>query len=116
MPPGSGIDFAAPRRTPMGDALYQQLSEWTNLQMIYSAALAAFTLDGDSELARQYLHIAAQFPSVLIEVIGKFKEHGALQAFVSMSRIWLKVYLQLRTTPIPCARATVSKKVRRPTK
>ncbi|KAJ7783960.1 hypothetical protein DFH07DRAFT_764329 [Mycena maculata] len=41
---------------------------------IYSAALAAFTLDDDSELARQYLHIAVQFPAVLIKVIAKFKE------------------------------------------
>ncbi|KAJ7119179.1 hypothetical protein C8R44DRAFT_923196 [Mycena epipterygia] len=76
MPPGSGIDFVAPRRTPMSNVLYQQVAEWTDLRMIYSAALAALTLDGDSELARQYLHIAAQFPSVLIKVIGKFKERA----------------------------------------
>ncbi|KAJ7816873.1 hypothetical protein B0H14DRAFT_2602402 [Mycena olivaceomarginata] len=38
------------------------------------AALAAFTLDGDSVLARQYLHIAVQYPLVLIKVLGKFRE------------------------------------------
>ncbi|KAJ7136115.1 hypothetical protein C8R44DRAFT_769721 [Mycena epipterygia] len=73
-PPGSGIDFAPPRRTPMTDAQHQKVSEWVDLQMIYSAALAAFTLDGDTELARQYLHIAAQYPMVFIKVLGKFKE------------------------------------------
>ncbi|KAJ7811284.1 hypothetical protein B0H14DRAFT_2606630 [Mycena olivaceomarginata] len=38
------------------------------------AALAAFTLDGDSVLARQYLHIAVQYPLVLIKLLGKFRE------------------------------------------
>ncbi|KAJ7929757.1 hypothetical protein B0H13DRAFT_2538817 [Mycena leptocephala] len=61
--PHAGIDFAPPRHTPMSDTL-----------MLHSAALAAFTLDGDSELARQYLHIAVQYPGVFIKVLGKFKE------------------------------------------
>ncbi|KAJ7452720.1 hypothetical protein B0H11DRAFT_1876199 [Mycena galericulata] len=73
-PPGCGIDFAPPRRTPMPDAKYQKTQRYADLQMAYSAALAAFTLDGDSELARQYLHIAAQYPIVLIKIIGRFKE------------------------------------------
>jgi hypothetical protein len=76
-PPGSGIDFSPPRRTPMTDAQIAKMNKWVDLQMIYSAALAAFTLDGDSSLARQYLHMAAQYPLVLIKVIGKFKERGA---------------------------------------
>ncbi|KAJ7666775.1 hypothetical protein DFH06DRAFT_251179 [Mycena polygramma] len=72
--PGAGIDFGPPRRTPMPDALFQSLARWRPLQMTHSAALAAFALDGDSELARQYLHIAVQHPGVLIKVLGKFKE------------------------------------------
>ncbi|KAJ6510892.1 hypothetical protein C8R45DRAFT_1089026 [Mycena sanguinolenta] len=73
-PAGSGIDFARPRRTPMNDAQIDKMKKWVNLQMIYSAALAAFTLDGDSALARQYLHIAVKYPVVLIKILGKFKE------------------------------------------
>ncbi|KAF8184093.1 hypothetical protein K438DRAFT_1724176 [Mycena galopus ATCC 62051] len=73
-PPGSGIDFAPPQRAPMTDAQIKKVEKWVDLQMIYSAALAAFILDGDSTLARQYLHIAVKYPSVLIKVIGKFKE------------------------------------------
>ncbi|KAJ7666776.1 hypothetical protein DFH06DRAFT_251173 [Mycena polygramma] len=73
-PPGSGIDFAPPRRTPMTAAQVSKMGKYTDLQMIYSAALAAFTLDGDSELARQYLHIAVQYPNVLIKVLGNMKE------------------------------------------
>ncbi|KAJ7702198.1 hypothetical protein B0H17DRAFT_1327178 [Mycena rosella] len=65
-PLGSGIDFGPPRLAPLTAAQLQQ--------MIHSAALAAFTLDGDSELARQYLHIAAKVPMVFIKVLGLFKE------------------------------------------
>lgn len=73
-PPGSGLDFAAPRRTPMTDAQRRKMGKYVSLQMIHAAALAAFTLDGDSALARQYLHIAAQTPLVFIKVLGRFKE------------------------------------------
>ncbi|KAJ6530227.1 hypothetical protein B0H19DRAFT_1328299 [Mycena capillaripes] len=70
VPTRAGIDFRPPCRTPMSDALVKSLAEFSSLQMLHSAALAAFTLDGDSELARQYLHIAVQFPWVLIKVLG----------------------------------------------
>ncbi|KAJ7153106.1 hypothetical protein C8R43DRAFT_885952 [Mycena crocata] len=73
-PPGSGIDFAAPQSTPMTPAQLKAITKYIDLQMIYSAALAAFTLYGDCELARQYLHIAVQYPIVLVKVLGKFKE------------------------------------------
>jgi hypothetical protein len=59
------------------DAQVENMKRWVDLEMVYSAALAAFTLDGNSALARQYLHMAAQYPLVLIKVIGKFKERGA---------------------------------------
>ncbi|KAJ6551076.1 hypothetical protein B0H10DRAFT_1727820, partial [Mycena sp. CBHHK59/15] len=65
MPSGSGIDFAPPRRTAMTGAQHQKVTKWTDLQMIYSASLAAFTLNGDCELARQYLHITMQFLTVV---------------------------------------------------
>ncbi|KAJ7888611.1 hypothetical protein B0H14DRAFT_2497782 [Mycena olivaceomarginata] len=57
------ITFAPPRRTPMPDAQVEKMKRWVDLEMVYSAALA-----------RQYLHMAAQYPLVLIKVIGKFKE------------------------------------------
>jgi hypothetical protein len=60
------ITFAPPRRTPMPDAQDEKMNRWVDLEMVYSAALA-----------RQYLHMAAQYPLVLIKVIGKFKERGA---------------------------------------
>ncbi|KAJ6545081.1 hypothetical protein DFH09DRAFT_659271 [Mycena vulgaris] len=85
-PPGSGIDFGPPRRAPLTAAQLQQVNRFTDLQMIYSAALAAFTLDGDSELARQYLHVAAQFPMVLIKVLGRFKERVDLDAHATRGK------------------------------
>jgi hypothetical protein len=83
--PHAGIDFAPPRHTPMSDTLVQSLTKWYPLQMLHSAALAAFTLDGDSELARQYLHIAVQYPGVFIKVLGKFKERGESWYTLSLS-------------------------------
>ncbi|KAK7028501.1 hypothetical protein R3P38DRAFT_928192 [Favolaschia claudopus] len=75
-PPGSGVDFDSPRRTPMSDTEYEKRKAgWNDLQISHSAALAAFICDGDTPLARQYLHLAVQVtPSVLIKVIGKYKE------------------------------------------
>ncbi|KAK7052556.1 hypothetical protein R3P38DRAFT_2861009 [Favolaschia claudopus] len=73
-PEGSGIDFAEPRRTPMTDAEIAKIKRLLDLQMIYSAALAAFMLDGDTPLAHQYLHIASKFPTVLIKVLLRYKE------------------------------------------
>ncbi|KAJ7607591.1 hypothetical protein FB45DRAFT_948030 [Roridomyces roridus] len=75
-PRGSEVDFAPPNRAAMTpEELEDVTNPFMNLQTIYSAALAAFTVDGDSELARQYLHLAvSKFPAVLIKVLGKFKE------------------------------------------
>jgi hypothetical protein len=102
-PPGSGIDFSPPRRTPMTDAQIAKMNKWVDLQMIYSAALAAFTLDGDSSLARQYLHMAAQYPLVLIKVIGKFKERGAHNPYLVF--FWSRAdAVQLTSTRIQHAR------------
>ncbi|KAJ7758045.1 hypothetical protein B0H16DRAFT_1370752 [Mycena metata] len=69
------LDFAPPKLTPMSGAQIKGLVEYSSLQMVHTAALASFILDGNSVLARQYLHIAVQrFPGILIKVIGKFKE------------------------------------------
>ncbi|KAJ7471942.1 hypothetical protein FB451DRAFT_311491 [Mycena latifolia] len=78
-PPGGGLDFSPPRRTPMTAAKYLETAQnpLLSLQLTYTAALAAFTLDGNSELARQYLHIAAQHPRVLIKVLGRFPERAS---------------------------------------
>ncbi|KAJ7187255.1 hypothetical protein C8R46DRAFT_936364 [Mycena filopes] len=75
-PPGEGaIAFLAPKRTPLSDAEMGKLMRYHSMQMMHSTALATFLLDGDSELARQYLHIAVQYyPGVLIKVLGRFKE------------------------------------------
>ncbi|KAJ7187034.1 hypothetical protein C8R46DRAFT_283213 [Mycena filopes] len=79
-PPRGGVDFAPPFRNAMNEIKYRELA--TNpllrLQMTYTAALAAFTLDGNSELARQYLHIAARYPIVLVKVIGRFEEQTSV--------------------------------------
>jgi hypothetical protein len=87
-PPSSAIDFVPPRHTPMPATQCQQVAKYADLQMSYSAALAAFMLDGDSELARQCLHIAVHHPAVLVKVLGKFKERGtcARAAFIHLGR------------------------------
>jgi hypothetical protein len=77
-PPGSGFDFAPPRLAPLTTAQLKQVNKFPDLQMIHSAALAAFTVSGDSELERQYLHLAVKFPLVLIKVLGRFKERSRL--------------------------------------
>ncbi|KAF7305414.1 MYND-type domain-containing protein [Mycena chlorophos] len=73
-PKGKPLKFAPPRLTPMSSKLLKRVGEWVNVQFVHSAALATFMLDGDSELARQYLHLAVQYPAVLIKVLGKFRE------------------------------------------
>ncbi|KAE9392954.1 hypothetical protein BT96DRAFT_887634 [Gymnopus androsaceus JB14] len=69
-----GIKFKAPFKKPLTKAEIERMSKYVDLQMIHSATLSAFMLYGDVELSRQYLHIAVQYPHVLIKVIGKFKE------------------------------------------
>ncbi|KAJ7763481.1 hypothetical protein B0H16DRAFT_1527951 [Mycena metata] len=77
------LDLAPPKLTPMSGAQIKGLMKYsslqqtiTALQMVHTAALATFILDGDSVLARQYLHIAVQrFPGILIKVIGKGPVH-----------------------------------------
>ncbi|KAJ7669032.1 hypothetical protein B0H17DRAFT_949558, partial [Mycena rosella] len=77
MPEGSGIDLTPPHQTPLTDAECAETAKSVDLRMIHSAALA---LDGDSALARQYLHIAARYLLVFIKVLGKLKERGAPRA------------------------------------
>lgn len=63
-PPGSGMDFKEPSSAPL-----TQKIKWVHDEMVYPAALAAFTLWGDCKLARQYLHAAVEAnPQVLIKV------------------------------------------------
>ncbi|KAK0442426.1 hypothetical protein EV421DRAFT_1808973 [Armillaria borealis] len=75
-PPGSGTDFKEPSSAPLTKKI-----EWADDEMVYPAALAAFTLWGDCELARQYLHAAVEAnPQVLIKVLANSKRPSDLKA------------------------------------
>lgn len=70
------IKFGKPSAKPLKIVQVEKMSRFPDLQMIHSAALSAFMTYGDVKLSRQYLHIAVQYPHILIKVIGRFKERG----------------------------------------
>ncbi|KAJ7100232.1 hypothetical protein B0H15DRAFT_944572 [Mycena belliarum] len=71
-PPLAAASILLPRAALVTAADYSEMAQNPDVRLyaIYTAALAAFTSDGGSELARQYLHLAAQHPKIL----GKFPE------------------------------------------
>lgn len=73
-PPRGGCVFKVPSKDPLTASRKANLQD-QNASMIYSAALAAYRLYGDCELARQYLASAASLNShVLLKVLGKVQQ------------------------------------------
>lgn len=64
-----GCDFKKPFSDPMPDEEEKKMTRYCIDYMIYTAALAAFKLYGDSPLARQYLRIAAKINPVILSRI-----------------------------------------------
>lgn len=88
-PPLGGCDFKKPFSEPMSDALEQEMSEFSVDYMIYTAALAAFKLYGDSPLSRQYLRMCAKLnPVILSRVLAK-NERPSMQPLILNLRILL---------------------------
>jgi len=71
-PDRGGCVFKTPSKAPLSAVRVEALGKWCKADMAYTAALAAYKLWGDCELARQYLHIgAAKNPFVLIKILAK---------------------------------------------
>lgn len=75
-PKAAGCDFATePFKDPMPQYLIDDISQWTPACHLYCAALAAFKLWGDCELARQYFQLAIKLnPNVMMKILGKIEQ------------------------------------------
>ena len=61
-----------PRQAPLTTQAMEKMSDYTKADLLYTAALAAFRLWGDCELARQYLLIGARLnPQILLKILAK---------------------------------------------
>ncbi|KAL4072080.1 hypothetical protein J3A83DRAFT_4390475 [Scleroderma citrinum] len=70
--PRGGATFGPPSSTCFDAKVEDQLSSHSNGAMAYNAAVAAFELFGDCDLARQYLRIAAKVnPIILIKILAQ---------------------------------------------
>ncbi|KAI6127148.1 hypothetical protein F5141DRAFT_1186344 [Pisolithus sp. B1] len=70
--PRGGTAFKAPSSTCYDTEVENQILKLGSGAMAYNAALAAFRVFGDGELARQYLRIAAKInPIILTKILAK---------------------------------------------
>lgn len=72
-PKKAGCDFETkPSKAPLPQAEIDDMTQWTPACHVYTAALAAFRLWGDCELARQYYKLGVKLnPNVMIKVLAK---------------------------------------------
>ncbi|PSR73677.1 hypothetical protein PHLCEN_2v10596 [Hermanssonia centrifuga] len=75
-PPRGGCNFGQPSREPLSPKRVKELCDGClKADRAYSAALAAYHLWGDCELARQYLLIGAKLnPQVLLKILAKVNQ------------------------------------------
>ncbi|KAL4065599.1 hypothetical protein V8B97DRAFT_1919737 [Scleroderma yunnanense] len=77
--PRGGATFGPPSSTCFDAKVEDQLSSHSNGAMAYNAAVAAFKLFGDCNLARQYLRIAAKVnPIILIKILAQMDKPRGL--------------------------------------
>ena len=77
-----------PSKTPLTPAFIGRQRKWGCAEHYYSAALAAFRLWGDCEIARQYLHMGARLnPAVLRKVLAQKEQPRECLADCVDSRI-----------------------------
>lgn len=70
--PLGGATFDPPSSACLDASAEDQLSSYGNGAMAYNAAVAAFKLFGDGDLAQQYLRIAAKInPFILTKILAK---------------------------------------------
>jgi hypothetical protein len=69
-----GTDFGKPSSDPLISSREKTLSEFTNANLVYTAAIASFKLFGDSTASRQYLKTAANLnPIILVKILARIK-------------------------------------------
>lgn len=77
-PPLGGCKFDPPSQTPLSQERLGGF-KYCESSLIYPAALAAFKLWGDCELARQYLKLAAELnPHVLRKILARAEQPAGL--------------------------------------
>ncbi|KAI6103809.1 hypothetical protein EDD16DRAFT_296917 [Pisolithus croceorrhizus] len=77
--PRGGTAFKAPSSTCYDTEVENQVLKLGSGAMAYNAALAAFRVFGDGDLARQYLRIAAKInPIILIKILAKIDKPKGL--------------------------------------
>ncbi|TDL16489.1 hypothetical protein BD410DRAFT_622369 [Rickenella mellea] len=71
-PPSGGTAFGAPSKEPLSSARENELAEYSDSSVVYTAAFAAFKLWGNCPLACQYLRIGASVnPHIIIKILAK---------------------------------------------
>jgi len=69
-----GTDFGKPSSEALPASREEKLSDYTEANLPYTAAIASFKLFGDCTAARQYLKIAAKLnPIILIKILARLK-------------------------------------------
>jgi hypothetical protein len=67
-----GTDFGKPSSEPLPASREEKLSEYTEANLPYTAAIASFKLFGDCTASRQYLSIAAKLnPIILVKILAR---------------------------------------------
>lgn len=71
-PPRGGCEFHPPSYAVLSAETVERLKKGGHTSLLYTAALASYKLWGDSEVAKQYLHIAANVnPHVLLKILAR---------------------------------------------
>ncbi|KAF9221491.1 hypothetical protein BS17DRAFT_796994 [Gyrodon lividus] len=77
--PRGGTNFGPPSSLCMPSSVEEKISKYTEGAIAYTAALAAFKVFGDCEIARQYLRISARInPIILTKILAKIEKPRSL--------------------------------------
>lgn len=72
--PHGGTDFGKPSSDHLSTSREEDLLDYAQGALVYTAAIASFKLFGDCPLSSQYLRIAAKLnPNILVKILGKKK-------------------------------------------
>ncbi|KAH9951807.1 hypothetical protein B0H21DRAFT_775950 [Amylocystis lapponica] len=78
-PERGGCVFPEPSKEPMDAERVERLGKYCKAELVYTGALAAFTLWGDCPLAQQYLLIGVRLnPHVLLKILAKVEQPRSL--------------------------------------
>jgi hypothetical protein len=76
-----GTDFGKPSSEPLPASREEKLSQYSEANLPYTAAIASFKLFGDCAASRQYLKIAAKLnPIILVKILARIKSPSRISS------------------------------------